>query len=195
MGLWLAWMGVIAMNFAMKMAAEFCWGISFLAVVSLAAEIISAGFNYIRSGGSSEKIARAKKTIIFGIYGVICASVVGVVVQLAYQPTLVESMRGVILAGAVALIISQVFFTNFVPRMIAAYSSWWVPKAERSAHREDIFCALIDSRGLERSRHIWQEFASGPRAGLRSRRYHVRLAVVTSNAPSHSQVRHAPSRR
>ncbi|WP_229916895.1 hypothetical protein, partial [Streptomyces fructofermentans] len=118
--------------------------------------------------------------IVYGFLGLILNGTALLGIHLWAGPGLEEVIRGMG-AGAVLGAAGWLLLTRtFVPKAVAAYSSWWMPKVERTAHRQDILYALTRASWGIRSRHAWELLKSSPRAGLRARRHHARLRAAVA---------------
>lgn len=170
------------MNLAVMPAAiALLLGIFWLFLIMALLLITVGGLRYVTSSGDSSMVSAAKNSIIYGVMGSVVSTIMLVVIHLLHSPSPGELLRGmgvaVVLSAAAWLILSRAF----VPKVIAAYSAWWMPRAEQVAHRQDMFYALSQVRGGRRSRHAWGLLTSSPRAGLRARRHTASLAVLTKN--------------
>lgn len=154
---------------------------AFTMLVSLT-QIPRGGYLYIRSGGAPDRVAIAKNRIVYALVGLLASATLGTAAAAVINPSFSDLLVGFGLAAAVGAAGWLTLTGTFVPKAVASYSSWWMPKAERTEHRQDILYALTQARWAARSRHAWGLLKSSPRAGLRARRYHVRLsAAVTAD--------------
>lgn len=140
--------------------------------------IIAGGLRYTTSGGDSGNISEAKNDILYGVLGAVGLSLPIVITEVLIRPTRGEVVRGMGLGALLGAVVWLALATRFVPRAVAAYSSWWMPQAEKAAVRQDILYALSQARRGTRSRHAWSQLKSSPRAGLRARRHQTRLAAA-----------------
>lgn len=151
---------------------------------------LRGGFLYWRSDGAADRVANAKNNIIYGLQTVAMSSVLAVVLWLgAGGPPTAQTLRGMVLGAVVSAGIWLLLLSRaVVPTAVAAYSAWWMPKAERTTHRQDIRYALRQADGRRRSSHAWGVLKSSPRVGLRARRHHKRLAEAMTGSPARTRV-------
>lgn len=133
------------------------------------------GLRYVISGGDSGSVSAAKNSIIYGVMGSMVSGIALLVIYLVGSPSLQEIFRGMGTGGALGAAVWLILSGKYVPKAVAAYSAWWMPKTERTAHRQDMLYALSQVRSVTRSRHAWGLLTSSPRSGLRARRYTARL--------------------
>lgn len=139
------------------------------------------GLKYVTSGGDSGKVSAAKNSIIYGVMGSVASASMLLVVYLLHSPSPGELVRGLGVGGVLSAAAWLILSRTFVPKAMAAYSAWWMPRAEQVSHRQDMFYALSRVRGGRRSRHAWGLLTASPRAGLRARRHTARLAALTKS--------------
>ncbi|MFI5966660.1 hypothetical protein ACIA8J_31445 [Streptomyces asoensis] len=75
---------------------------------------------------------------------------------------------------AVAFATAMAFW--LAPALAVAYGSWWTPAEDKTAYRQDLRLALSCVPIWRRGGHAWGMIKSGPRAGLRARRFAARCA-------------------
>ncbi|MEU4887672.1 MULTISPECIES: hypothetical protein [Streptomyces] len=162
---------------AVAATAELLPGIFWLFLIMALLLIFVGGLRYGTSGGDPSAVQAAKNSIIYGTMGSAMSSIALLAVNLLHSPSLGEIFRGMGAGGVLSATAWLVLSGTYVPRVVAAYSSWWMPRAERTAHRQDMLYVLSQVHGGTRSRHAWGLLTSSPRAGLRARRHAARLAV------------------
>jgi hypothetical protein len=163
-------------------------GFLFGAVLGLL-RCLRGGFLYWRSYGAADGVANAKNKTIYGLRTVAASSASALILWLvAGGPTTAQIFRGMALGAVVSAGMWLLLSRAVVPTAVAAYSAWWMPKAERTAHRQDIRYALRQAEGGRRSSHAWGVLKSSPRVGLRARRHHKRLAAAMTGSPARMRV-------
>ncbi|MGW6862881.1 hypothetical protein ACWGHM_30305 [Streptomyces sp. NPDC054904] len=116
-------------------------------------------------------------------FSAILGSLTVVVISLVFMPfdyTRNQVIVGTGLGFAAAVVVWPLLTMGFVPMAVASYSAWWMPQAERTAHRQDILYVLTHVQLMRRSRYAWQLLLSSPRSGLRQRRLHARLTTASA---------------
>ncbi|MFE2473700.1 hypothetical protein [Streptomyces mirabilis] len=179
---------MIAAFFPFLLLRDFLPGISLFVMMAAVARLLRAGLLYLRSRGETGRVAAAKNRMVYGSASLLIAAVAGTVSWAFTRPGFVEIADGFLGGGLVIAAGAWVLNGNYVPKAVAAYSAWWMPKAERTAHRQDILYALTAAGQLRqawgfwywetRSEHAWGLLKSSPRAGLRARRYYACLAAA-----------------
>ncbi|MDX3458808.1 hypothetical protein PV396_43995 [Streptomyces sp. ME02-8801-2C] len=79
---------------------------------------------------------------------------------------------------AIAFVTAVAFW--LAPKSAVAYGSWWTPVEDRAAYRQDLRFALACVPVWRRGGHAWRMIKSGPRAGLRARRFGAWCAGATA---------------
>ncbi|TVZ90508.1 hypothetical protein [Streptomyces sp. BK340] len=75
---------------------------------------------------------------------------------------------------AIAVVMAVAFW--LAPAAAVAYGSWWTPAEDKTTYRQDLQFALVCVPIRQRGGHAWGMIKSGPRAGLRARRFAARCA-------------------
>ncbi|MEV7252605.1 hypothetical protein [Streptomyces cyaneofuscatus] len=165
------------------LASNLFIGLPWIVLIVMTFMIITAGRNYLRSGGDSNYLAMTRNRVIYGSASGISAGLLLGFIEVVYGPSLVEVVRGMGLSAAFCVATWAMLASTPGPTAVAVYSSWWMPRSERAAHREDVLYALTQAHWKRRSRHAWGLLKSSPRVGLRARRHHTRLAVEAASEP------------
>ncbi|MFE5676205.1 hypothetical protein ACFQ7B_03610 [Streptomyces erythrochromogenes] len=147
----------------------------FLGSLMAVRRLVRGGAQYLREGDEIRR-AVAKNRVLYGLVTFLVTTALFVVVAVLLKPGTIGVAAAVLPAAMSFLFGWWVLSMSNVPGAVAAYSSWWMPPAERFAHREDMLYALLQTDGVDRSRHAWGLIKSSPRAGLRERRRYTRLA-------------------
>ncbi|MFI1415686.1 hypothetical protein ACH4Y0_38080 [Streptomyces sp. NPDC020707] len=175
------------MNFELSMQILSSFGLFYMA--TCIPQSVHGAFLYQNSEGAADRLAKAGNELIYGFMGMFSAIIVTFVVKLligpipAVHPLPTLSVGVVVGTGRVLLLSSAIVSTA-----VASYGAWWVPKAERTARRQDIRYALRQADRKMRSSHAWGVLKSSPRIGLRARRQHKALAAATTGLPARKQV-------
>jgi hypothetical protein len=148
-------------------------GFLFGAVLGLL-RCLRGGFLYWRSDGAADRVANAKNNTIYGLQTIAVSIVAAVIMWTVAKSTPAQIFHGMAVGAVISAGMGLLLAWPVVPPAVAAYSAWWMPKAERTAHRQDIRYALRHSDRGRRSSHAWGVLKSGPRVGLRARRHHKR---------------------
>lgn len=157
-------------------------------VVQGALQFLRGCVLYLRSGGAPDQVARAKNKIIANLVAFAGFGILMVIVWTVTEPTTAQVFKGMAVMAVISAGVWLFLSWTVVPTAVAAYSAWWMPKAERTAHRQDIRYALRQADWGRRSSHAWGVLKSSPRVGLRARRHHKRLAAAMTGPPVRRQV-------
>ncbi|WP_145882009.1 hypothetical protein [Streptomyces sp. BK340] len=152
-------------------------GIIWLFLIMALLLILGGGLRYVMSAGDQGSISAAKNSILYGVMGSGASAIALLAAYLLHNPSLGETFRGMGAGGVLSAAAWLILSGAYIPKAVASYSAWWMPVAERAAHRQDMLFALSRVRWGTRSRHAWGLLTSSPRAGLRARRYTARLEV------------------
>ncbi|MEH0633663.1 hypothetical protein QBA35_09850 [Streptomyces bottropensis] len=124
------------------------------------------------------KSMRGKKSFLFSVSGL---GIAGAASSVLWQVTGPDHAGVIVVAASVpvtALTMTGAFW--LAPTVAVAYGSWWQPAGGRAAYRQDMRVALARVTMGPRGKHAWQMITSGPRAGLRARRFAARCVGPTA---------------
>ncbi|NUV64878.1 hypothetical protein [Streptomyces sp. CAI-85] len=139
-------------------------------------QLIIGGLEYIDAQGEQNRTTVAKNKILYSILSFLATALALISAVLVFDSDFF-SVVGSMLPAAVTFLGGWYLLTmSSMPEAVAAYSAFWMPPTEQVTHREDTLYALLQTRGVNRSRHAWGLLKSSPRAGLRERRRYMQLA-------------------
>jgi hypothetical protein len=163
-------------------------GVFLFTVVLFLLQCLRSGSQYLRNGGAADRVAQAKNKTISNLLGLAGSSITAIIFWLIAGPTTDQILVG-ISGGALFQAGRRASLSSTgVSTAVAVYSAWWMPKAERTAHCQDIRYALRQTGWIRRSSHAWGVLKSSPRVGLRARRHHKRLAAAATGSPARTRI-------
>ncbi|MFD3549346.1 hypothetical protein ACFWUW_27735 [Streptomyces sp. NPDC058655] len=136
------------------------------------------GRKYLTCGGDPGDVTAARNSIIYGVMGSLVSAMALTESYIVHSPSTGDIFRGIGVGCVLSVASWLALAGTLAPNAAAAYSSWWMPQAERRAHQQDVSYALSHVHAETRIRLAWELLTSSPRAGLRARRYTARLAAL-----------------